>query len=330
MRTRKPARKGSAVTEFAILMLVFVPLILVPLYFQDAIRYKLSAQEAVYSTVWDFAFADYSKKDLPQVATGVTKANREIYANLRTADRKAKTTPAGPWADFAWEKELACVQDKGFAAGAYSFLAQSFHNSAVGTKGGLVTCSGAISVANHFVPKVFLPEFSRKSLLDTTTTVGQRQAANNAQPGAAQPNPDAILYKEIQSGMLVDPWCIHDASDAERDGDGNPSFKERVTEVWSGGYAWGTHLAFTTAWKILAVMGIQLVNPFIDVDNPASVKLSSLHPADRQRSMSVSGGRSSFFVTPIDGPDGSKYRQTYEARTGLYLGCQAFGPNCNR
>ena len=66
--------RGGAMVELAVLMLIFVPLILLPMYFQDAIRYKLDYQESVYSTAWDFAYGNYQDDSASSIAGSIESA----------------------------------------------------------------------------------------------------------------------------------------------------------------------------------------------------------------------------------------------------------------
>jgi len=331
VKLRQPIHKacnvrGAALVELAVLMLIFVPLILVPLYFQDALRFKFSLQEAVYSTVWDFAYADFVTQSFDQASADIVTGNRNIYANLRSGDSLPKRTPAGPWADFNWTSEIQCIADRNFGAEIFDGsvpLAREFHeNPEVGTKGGLVTCSGAISVANHFLPTFFLPRFSARRLID-------RPLSGNAGTPSTDPaTADAIYYKAVRSGLLVDPWTVHDPADAEGDGSGNPSYAKRVKTVWTQGAAARTFEQFKDNWGILKIAAYEFLNPLADMDDPTVLRLSSLHTTDRTRQFSVSGGRQEFYVTPYDDGMANAYQLTFEARSSYYLGCSFFGPNC--
>ena len=119
---RKRSQRGSAMVEFAVLMLAFVPMILLPLYFVDAMRYKLEAQEAVYMSVWDFAFGDYTTSTAAVLASGIDSKNQELYANFLAGDETTREAgvPLGPWADAQWNTPLDCTTvDKGFGAEVY-------------------------------------------------------------------------------------------------------------------------------------------------------------------------------------------------------------------
>jgi hypothetical protein len=303
--------RGGAMVELVVLMLVFIPLIMLPMYFQDALRYKLDTQEAVYSTAWDFAFGKYDEETADNIAPSITSANRRIFANLWSGNRNDKRNPAGPWADFNWKSRIDCSANKDFGSDAYGMLAKAYHNdSEVGTKGGLVTCKGTISVTNHYIPRVFLQEFASKNLFD--------------------PGRNELSYPEVKFGVMVDPWCIHDPADAEKLGDGNEAFYKRANFVWQNGPAAITYNVFRGLWYIFAVSMMDRISlTALFIDDPTKLRLSSLHFPDKRRSVEVSGGRSRFWVSPYEDGNDNLYKKTFDKRETNYLGCQNFGPNCD-
>lgn len=307
--------RGGAMVELVVLMLVFVPLIMLPMYFQDALRYKLDTQEAVCSTAWDFAFGKYDEETVANIAPSITSANRRIFENLWSGNRRNKPAPAGPWADFRWRNKIDCSADQGrdFGSDAYGMLAKAYHNdNEIGTKGGLVTCKGTISVTNHYIPRVFLQEFASKNLFE--------------------PGKNEMSYPEVKFGVMVDPWCIHDPSDVEKDGQGNQAFYDRVDFVWQKGPAAITYNIFKGLWYVFAFSMMDKISltAALDVfDNPTKLKLASFHFPDKLRSVDVSGGRSAFYVSPYEDGKDDKYEKTFDKRETNYLGCKNFGPNCD-
>jgi len=302
--------RGGAMVELAVLMLIFVPLILLPMYFQDALRYKLDNQEAVYSTAWDFAYGNYQDDKASSIAGSIESANRDIYADLWPGSKKKA---AGPWANFEWRQKITCDNvEKNFAALTYPMLAQTYHQ--VYTKGGLVTCRGSINVENHYIPRVFLQEFAQKDLF--------------------APGTNSIEYKEQKFGIMVDPWCLQDAKNTITIG-GIPisglKFYERVFFIWN---AADKHKDFTDAWK---AFGDKMADKKIsksrsslesNLDNPTMLKLRALHLADKKQTVPALG-LMQFWVSPFKDGNGDKYEETFDNRDKFYLGCTAFGPNCD-
>jgi len=338
-RTRKyDLERGGAMVELVVLMLVFIPLILLPMYFQDAFRYKLDYQEAVSSTAWDFAFQNYEDDKIQDVAGTVESFNRKLYANLWSGNERNKKNPAGPWADFDWEDSITCEGDKDFGK-CYTLASSTFHSEY--TKGGLAHCKGAISVSNHYIPRVFLQEFAQKNLFD--------------------PGKNALRYPEYEFGMLVDPWCVTGCNgrkcprkssqtkdfDVEKAGSGKHPAKEfynRVKLVWGQelkGLPAASYMYFQITWIdfIFQLISKEIGSPLLTTtlmpdppifDNPTVLKLTSLHLPDRNQRVSVGGGgRSQFFVSPFEDGGDNKYQKTFENRKSYYLGCKSFGPNCH-
>jgi hypothetical protein len=343
MKTCIKGDTGSALVEFAVLLLVFVPLILLPMYFQDALRYKLDLQESVVSTTWDFAYADYESKDFATIGPKIIDNNNAIFNNLWSGNSRVKPTPSGPWADFSWPQDddrLVCNLDDSVARpiGENVELAASFHNSTY-TKGGLVTCHGKLDISNHYIPQFFLQEFGYKEHFEQGTT------------------PLRYTYK---FGLLVDPWCIHDPEDnkpASRKK--NEPFYERVEYVWKG--AWPSRETFTefrTKWfgfKILIIL-LQVANSeFFEgkpnsfsrkVDDPTELKLASIHNKSFGRVIHGGFGKGlletladlitgnlnievdSYNTIPYLDGHGDLYKQTNENRSRYYLGCSKLEPNC--
>jgi len=319
LHKRMGSRRGAAMVEFSILTMAFVPLILLPMYFQDALRFQLDSQEAVAATTWDFAFNDYQNDTAESVRNAIEGANQARYENLWPANKKSlgegdDKQQAGPWCDFAWEQKPTCSVDKDFASSAYGSLgalsiAKQFHSEY--TKGGLVTCSGNVSVTNQYIPEQFSQNFNSKKHF-----IGH----------------DAMALPKEEFAIMVDPWAIHDPAEVEKCGDGNDAYYERVEFVWKKPL---TYWLFTAAWWIYVVKLMPKLSLTAAVfDDPTKLKLAAQHYDEgsssmNQRSVTVSGGRSKFYTTPYGDDDPVKvFKETFEARKANYLGCSVFGPDC--
>ncbi|MBW2702201.1 MAG: hypothetical protein JRF33_15390 [Deltaproteobacteria bacterium] len=320
---RKRSQRGSAMVEFSVLMLAFVPMILLPLYFVDAMRYKLEAQEAVYMSVWDFAFGDYSNSSAGDLAGGIDSTNQKLYANFLAGDETPRTdgTPLGPWADAQWSTDLDCkTVDGDFASDAYSpggmsliSLPANFHEKF--KNGGLVTCKGGIDVANFYVPTGFLDG-------------GGNDLASKPMFNQAPGGSDWLTYNTIEMGLMVDPWCIHETEDIDgvcEDG----KYCERVNFVWSeASSVFIQYMAWAwVAWILFAaemIMDINLTTIAMSPDDPHKLKMSVKHPP--------TGKRLDHFLTPMTDGKEDEYQKTYEERDEYYLGCKNFNEgvgNCD-
>lgn len=319
MRKRWRSERGGAMVEFSVLMLIFVPLILLPLYFQDALRYKLDTQEAIYSASWDFAYMDYGEKTIGDVKHMVEEANKRIYKNLWPSNEDDKPDPAGPWADFKWIEEINCGGDTGFAAQVYaqSQLAGIYHGAY--TKGGLASCKGAISVRNHYIPTHFV---------EGATGFTETELWEHGR--------DWMDYETINFGVMVDSWTINNGDDINPFGAPlamNP-FYQRANLMWRMADKYSD---VESKWESFAS---KMSDKFSqdqgtledDFDNPMVLKLASLHLADEKRSipaiLSAAVSMSGLWVTPFEDGDGDVYKSTFEARDEYYLGCTSFQPNC--
>ena len=314
-------RHGSALVEFTILSVALVPLILLPMYFQDAMRFQLDTQEAVASTVWDFCFANYQTTSASSITSNVTADNQARYSNLWPSNKTEKDSgkKAGPWADFSWNQQLNCtVENPGWVSGAYSSfgiinLAKKYHEEY--TKGGLVTCTGAIDVENYYIPQKFAQNFEDQDLF-------------------AQ-GKDKVTLPTEKFAVLVDTWTIHDPADCEKAGDGNDAFYERAEFMWKKAY---TYWPFVGAWWLYVAKRMPKLSLSAGIwDDPTKLKMSVQHNPDgsspgtpKQRDVSVSGGRSKFWTIPYGDHDPVKpFKETYDNRGMYYMGCTSFGKDCS-
>jgi hypothetical protein len=309
--------RGGAMVEFAILMLVFVPLVLLPLYFQDAMRYKLEAQEAVFSTAWDFAYGDYEKRTIDSIAGGVESENKKIFENLWSGNKKPKTDPGGPWADFNWinkETPISCSGDTGFMApSGVALLASSFHSQY--TKGGLVSCQGGLKVKNHYIPQLFMQDFALK---DHFLKKGKELTYSD----------DPTNEKEgYRFGVMVDPWTLQDPSNVQEDGSGNQPFYERVRYVWMlAPSSLATYANFLSSW-VGFVTGSKLIQQGPEM--PFILKLTSLHLSNKEKQVWTAYGPGNYPTTEFLDGSGNKHKQAFQNRKGNYLGCKSLQPNCD-
>ncbi len=315
-----PAERGGAMVELVVLMLVFVPLILLPLYFQDAVHFKLNAQEAIYSSAWDFAYGDYEKKTVSELAGSIRSENWEIFKNGHSGDKKDKAD--GPWANFKWEssgKVATCTSEKDFEKPLGSISGASligqFHNKY--TNGGLVDCRGAILVENRYIPQKFLPEFTKDN--NTDMFIKKNEWLKYTDKG-----------DDYAFGVVVDPWTIHKADNIE-DGDGNSPFMERTNYCWkraptsaiSFAAAVATWATFMGKAKDLVLSVGSLGEPYYIAPNKMR-DITSLHPIKNTNKRDVAlGGQKNFWVSPYEDGKQNTYKKTYDNRDGWYLGCKS-------
>ncbi|RME26734.1 MAG: hypothetical protein D6806_05715, partial [Deltaproteobacteria bacterium] len=201
---RAGGERGAAMVELAVLMLALLPMILLPLYFQDTMFYKLNLQERVFTTAWDFAFADYNHNTPDAVSNDILTENDFIFRNGWSGNKREKPNPAGPWADFRWPAnpvscrlsqhngEFKTCKDMPLVGGGLGglILCQQFAGATKYNKGGLVECEGKIEIANYYMPRnvkmlTSKPEFFREKGRFIEYNDGDRP---------------------LRFGVLVDPW----------------------------------------------------------------------------------------------------------------------------
>ena len=315
-------RKGSALVEFSILSVALVPLIMLPMYFQDAMRFQLDTQEAVASTVWDFCFDNYETTSASSITGNKAANNQKRYSNLWPSNTKEKASgqKAGPWADFSWNQQIQCsVENPGWVSKPYSAfgvvdLAKKFHKKY--TNGGLVTCTGSINVENYYIPQKVSQEFEQQDLF-------------------AQ-GKDQVSLPTEKFAVLVDTWTIHEPDDCEKTGDGNKPFYERAEFMWKKPL---TYWIFTGAWWLyVAKLMPKLSLTAIIWDDPTKLKLAAQHYDEgsspgtpKQKHVEVSGrAEDEFWTIPYSTKDPLKpFKETYDNRGMYYMGCKSFGKDCN-
>ncbi|HOX42850.1 MAG TPA: hypothetical protein PK668_04585 [Myxococcota bacterium] len=340
LRKALRSSRGAAVVELAVLMMVFVPLTLLPLYFQDALRYRLDAQEAITQTTWDFAYQNYEHQTAQDVVKKVTEDfNQKINESLWSGDDPPMRSKSGPWAEFDWEKKIDCAVDKDFGDKGYMLLSKEYHKKY--TKGGLVTCSGQISVTNTFLPSTFLQEFSHDDV------------------DFFKPRKDKLTYPVYAAGLMVDSWsvngcndtgsqCPRDTGDTEQfnitegletGGNGGDAFYERTELMWKKPFTYYIFYAMYLKFIGQAVSDeiaspLVLVAAFIKkgilgLDNPLTLKMGVNHDNGDKFVIDVDAayGPSDFYSLPYEDGDEDMPKKMLDNRKSTYMGC-GVKPNC--
>ncbi len=333
--------RGAAVVELAVLMMVFVPLILLPLYFQDALRFRLDAQEGIGTTMWDFAYQNYEHQTAQSVEQSVTvDFNQKIYESLWCGDDDPKRSKSGPWAEFNWERKIRCSVDKEFGADGYMLLSKNYHDEY--TKGGLVSCSGSISVTNHFIPSTFFQEFSHDNV------------------DFFKPRKSKLTYPVYTAAVMVDSWsvngCNSNGSKCPREknedkkfnitkgldtsaGDGAQAFYERTEKMWKKPITYwavyGAYLAFigqavsAEVASPLALVAAFIKKGIMGLDNPLTLKMGVKHDLGNQFKLNVKSayGPDDFHSLPYLDGDDDMPKKMLNKRKSTYMGC-GVKPNC--
>ena len=201
------ARRGSALVETALLMIILIPLLLYSVFLSDAVFLKLELQESVVSGLWDFSTRnteagpdfDQTKKDeeWQQVAKGV----RGSYSD-HTSSYEDGAEPDGPgyndverihgnhnhWmhhqiyfaAQFTYrfgadndmgpDTEFKCTQADDTDWAKDPIIIKGFANAdgKPTNPGGKIKCDATGFIYNYILPQKLFKEFHQDDLTDLT------------------------------------------------------------------------------------------------------------------------------------------------------------------
>ncbi len=213
----KRNRRGAAVVEMSILMLILLPLIFYTLFLQDLLKYKLEQQEAIITPSWDFTFIPFQgqKFKRTEAAEAVSRANRMTFVDHNSqfnqyskpcsdndsdcsdTDHHQALAAHQCWV-AAGADEVNCTMENAntaFSLGSGAFLA------AFGGRGGYATCTARLGVYNKFVPQQIFTS-----------------AAGSSGPGlGAGSNSRKLMEKERQGDQTLQD--LHGGSSGLSDGD---------------------------------------------------------------------------------------------------------------
>lgn len=211
---RQPrARRGQAVVELAILMVVLVPLILYTLFLQDMLVYQLDWQEAIVTPAWDALPYDYMRRS--NVRWDVQHYNRLTYCDHTAA---YDAYPTGDCDDITHHKALTAHQcwvvpggqqvtcslesDVGAQVDATVFGATGLNG------GGLLHCTARLGVMNYFLPQKVFGWASEAEITDRGRYYDDSDVHDDAAHGFAENHwilgdrfPDSF-------GVLHDSWSM--------------------------------------------------------------------------------------------------------------------------
>jgi hypothetical protein len=240
LRLPKRSRRGGALVETAVLMVVLVPLILYALFLADLLVFRFDQDEVVYSSPWDFAAFDFRHSSiLPNGAkTGgndvisiVQQLNRNTYADLsssyqtyndltydQTGPHHQALAAQASWAGTLGE-EVTCSLDGNIASSGKTeygeldgmFIQLTRGNGQIGARhsGGMQTCAARLTVQNYLMPEVFL-NYSGKNNLGGSQFTKEYKVGNhgtdvesNARSGSSFAYPEGVF------SVLHDPWALN-------------------------------------------------------------------------------------------------------------------------
>jgi len=322
---------GSATVEMAISMLIIVPVILYALFLDDLLRFRLDAQEAAVSTVWDLTNLDYQKGS--NFEHGVTHDADMMFCNHTSAydsfDKAEDCNSAKHHKAVAghvcWlpkgAQQVVCTQSDRLLAANYSLgmlqPANSFADKY--TKGGFFSCSAREGVLNYLMPKNFLQQFSSIALTDKKKFSGN---VHTAARGAAQK--DVFLLAKEQLGIVTDTWALNDSPDVKAGRSG--PMHERVQKIYKGNPGWIMYakdgaLFFKDAMNtflnpLACYQPLGVVNGVLG-DNPFDPPVSMVAGSDSSPPPKVNG----YYATPWLDWKNNEYQKTWnDGRGQWYMG----------
>lgn len=273
-------RRGQAVVEMAVAMLVIVPTFMYVLFLDDLLRAKLDLEEAVITAPWEYAKVNFEEG---AAGTSLRSAVRLSWCDHTTAynsynrsyDCASAVHHVALGAHQCWltegAKQVSCSVDKEFGK-LQGVTVTQVHDSY--TQGGLVRCSARLGVVNYFLPQKLFEEFTDESM--TRTTKFREDVEGNVHQASANggiTEEAHYLLEEQQAGLVVDTWAL---GKMERiDSTGSGELKDRVNSVYGMYGAGAAAMGVDFYTKILAndVVNMSLLADGMG-DNPLDANIA--------------------------------------------------------
>ncbi|MFY0529394.1 hypothetical protein ACN28I_41595 [Archangium gephyra] len=228
-------RRGAAMVETALLMIVLIPLLLYALFLIDAAYMKLDLQETVVSGLWDFSTRNAESGDKNEDFGQVQRAVRASYSDHTSAidDGSEVSKPdlgnvqritgnhdhqkhhkiyfaaqytfrfdanVGPDTQF----DCKLTEDSGWASDVTGLL-PSFAGSEFNV-GGQVTCSATGYIYNYLIPEKLFTEFTDVKMSNLT----KRQSATT-DSHSIQGRGGNIVAHETGS-LIYNTWALRNGA----------------------------------------------------------------------------------------------------------------------
>ncbi len=211
-------RRGAAVVELAVAMIVLIPIILYVLFLEDLLGHYLEWQEALVGPAWDFAANDYVKNTGTLNADVTTRANRFTFCDHTSAydtfshpnydcneneNHHQALAAHACWVDG--DDQVECRTAPGWSTG--SVVDPGFHAvhapGGGSPGGGLMSCTARLSVLNYFIFQKWA-SFGRVNVIDKDHLSGSVHAHTSSVNTwvFGRNAPDAF-------GVLFDTWALN-------------------------------------------------------------------------------------------------------------------------
>ncbi len=340
MSARADSESGAAAVEMALSLIVLVPLMFYTLFLDDLLRFRLDAQEAALSTVWDTVNLDYSQA--PKIGSSeddkegdkVGKMARLQFCDHTSAydsfdeayDCEGDRHHVAVSAHVCWmvgeAKQVSCWGPDKSVGTASDSTASGFGGQF--TKGGMITCSARAAVLNYLLPQHFLQEFERGV---EVTDKDKFKGSVHSNAGTAN-SQNAFLFGTERLAILTDTWALLDVPDlapTSNNGQKKGPIYDRVANIYQGNPMYGLFAADATSfisqgYSDMLMPGLQFI-----ADNPLTPNVSIAAGTDSSPpppiSIRQSSGTGSYYATPWLDWDQNRPQSTWNARGKYYMGC---------
>lgn len=248
MKTHRRRRRGQAVVELAVAMLVIVPTFMYVLFLDDLLRSKLDLEEAVISAPWEYARVNFEEGGAGTSLRSAVRLGWCDHTNAynsydRGYDCSESVHHVAMSAHQCWltegAKQVSCSVDKDFGKLQGLLTVDQVHDNY--TNGGLVRCSARLGVINYALPQKLFQEFTDVSMTRTEKKSGDVHESGNGLAVESH-----YLLEEQQAGLIVDTWALGKMEKIDSTGSGN--LKDRTNTVYQtyGGIGAAMGLNFYT------------------------------------------------------------------------------------
>lgn len=328
---RSRRSRGQAAVELSLSMLLIVPIFLYVLFLEDLLRHKLTLQEVVVSTPWDYTGIDYQRFD-GDVDTQIGHFARSMWCDHSSAynsydlgyecgDDDPQRHHKAVSAHVCWlvqedgqgPNQVHCQRGADVGAGYPGLIPgiDDFKSSV--NKGGQISCTAYTGVLNFFLPQKIFSSFSD---VDTTRTQYLQGSQVHDHYGIAKENVYRLTRQRFS--VVHDSWAQTTVEDVSAPGSG--VLYDRTQYVY--GHPLGLVLGFLPALDFVG-RGIQ-----DRVIGPQALPVMDTPFADNLMNANVSfkkapgGTIDQFYPSPWMDWQNDPVKTTYDNRGQYYLGAQ--------
>jgi hypothetical protein len=256
-------QRGAAMVEFAILMLVLIPLLLYSFFLMDAAYMKLDLQETVVSGIWDFANRNSEGRNTQAEVNSVQESVRVIYSDHTSTfddgadpsepgyndsrrlnskypsdDAHSKKHHIGLGAHYRFtfngnqDTQFKCAVNEEDMDWALEPNLRAYAGSDY-AGGGQVTCTATGFIFNYIIPEEFMQEFAGDVKMSPMKKEADGADVHNATgAGAAVAN----IKAHSSASVSFNTWAlINGTNDGSRLTNSNADIGARSTFGFGGG-----------------------------------------------------------------------------------------------